>query len=124
LPGLLLLLSFEMQPVLDWRSWLVASVQVVYISSMKSPKDIPSLSREELLVLVAEQQRQISKLQGQPVKAVERLTREKQRQSEHTAACRRISPLGGLRQQRAASPATAARSRTRETTQRDADDRP
>jgi hypothetical protein len=46
---------------------------------MKLPRGIPSLSREELLVLVAEQQRQISKLQGQLVKAVERLTREKQR---------------------------------------------
>jgi hypothetical protein len=63
-------------------------VQVVYISSMKSRRDIPSLSREELPVLVAEQQRQISKLQGQLVKAVERLTREKQRQSDHT---RRLS---------------------------------
>jgi transposase len=58
---------------------------------MNSPEDIASLSWEELLALVAEQQQQITQLQGQLAKAtatieslqvkVERLTREKKRQA-------------------------------------------
>jgi transposase len=58
---------------------------------MNSSEDIASLSWEELLVLVAEQQQQITQLQGQLAKAtatieslqvaVERLTREKKRQA-------------------------------------------
>ncbi len=58
---------------------------------MNSPEDIASLSWEELLALVAEQQQQITQLQGQLATAtatieslqvkVERLTREKKRQA-------------------------------------------
>jgi hypothetical protein len=58
---------------------------------MNSPEDIASLSWEELLALAAEQQQQITQLQGQLAKAtatieslqveVERLTREKKRQA-------------------------------------------
>ncbi len=58
---------------------------------MNSPEDIAALSWEELLALVAEQQQQITQLQGQLATAtatieslqvaVERLTREKKRQA-------------------------------------------
>jgi transposase len=58
---------------------------------MNTPEDIASLRWEELLALVAEQQQQITQLQGQLAKAtatieslqveVERLTREKKRQA-------------------------------------------
>jgi hypothetical protein len=58
---------------------------------MNSPEDIASLRRAELLALVAEQQQQITQLQGQLATAtatiaslqveVERLTREKKRQA-------------------------------------------
>ena len=64
---------------------------MVYISPMKSPEDITSLSREELLALVAEQQRQITQLQGQLAEAaatikalraeVEQLNRSGKRQA-------------------------------------------
>jgi transposase len=58
---------------------------------MNTPADIASLSREELLALVAEQQRQIPKLQGQLGEVtttietlrveVDRLQREQKRQA-------------------------------------------
>jgi hypothetical protein len=38
---------------------------MVYIATHGRPEDIGSLSREKLLALVAEQQRQVTKLQGQ-----------------------------------------------------------
>ena len=40
----------------------MGSVEVVYIPSMKLPRDITSLSREELLVLVAQLERQVAQL--------------------------------------------------------------
>jgi hypothetical protein len=79
----------------------VGPVEVVYISSMKWPRDIASLSWVELLALVAEQQQQITQLQGQLTKAavtieslqveVERLTREKKRQAAPFSKGTRVS---------------------------------
>ncbi len=70
---------------------------------MNSPEDITSLSWEELLALVAEQQQQITQLQGQLATAtatieslqvaVERLTQEKKRQAApFLKALGRVSP--------------------------------
>src|ERR687892_1061098 len=68
---------------------------------MNTPEDIASLRWEELLVLVAEQQQQITQLQGQLAKAtatieslqveVERLTREKKRQAAPFSKGTRVS---------------------------------
>ena len=68
---------------------------------MDTPEDIASLSWEELLALVAEQQQQITQLQGQLAKAtatieslqveVERLTREKKRQAAPFSKGTRVS---------------------------------
>jgi transposase len=68
---------------------------------MNSPEDITSLSWEELLALVAEQQQQITQLQGQLATAtatieslqvaVERLTREKKRQAAPFSKGTRVS---------------------------------
>src|ERR687894_1201869 len=68
---------------------------------MDTPEDIASLSSEELLALVAEQQQQITQLQGQLAKAtatieslqveVERLTREKKRQAAPFSKGTRVS---------------------------------
>ncbi len=68
---------------------------------MDTPEDIASLSWEELLALVAEQQQQITQLQGQLAKAtatieslqveVERLTREKKRQATPFSKGTRVS---------------------------------
>src|SRR5918992_946935 len=68
---------------------------------MDTPEDIASLRWEELLALVAEQQQQITQLQGQLAKAtatieslqveVERLTREKKRQAAPFSKGTRVS---------------------------------
>src|ERR687892_428436 len=68
---------------------------------MNTPEDIASLRWEELLVLVAEQQQQITQLQGQLAKATatieslqvegERLTREKKRQAAPFSKGTRVS---------------------------------
>jgi transposase len=68
---------------------------------MDTPEDIASLSWEELLALVAEQQQQITQLQGQLAKAtatieslqveVERLTRAKKRQATPFSKGTRVS---------------------------------
>ena len=57
---------------------------------MDTPEDIASLSWEELLALVAEQQQQITTIKSLQVE-VERLTREKKRQATPFSKGTRVS---------------------------------
>ena len=60
-------------------------VEVVYISSMKLPRDITSLSREELLVLVAQLERRVAQLSAS-LEALQAENAQLQRSNKRQAA--------------------------------------